>query len=214
MHNLENKVVSPSEEKKVEKKHFKFTWKSFFFSFIWLFVLMLALDIASKWLVQLNCKVDSPIAVIPGFFYISLSYNTGAAGGTGAGILGMRIFYAVISWVMSFAFIFYFVKHLKDHNSWMNSILMLCLSGAVGNLIDRTFYFESTIGVKGAGVIDFLQFYLLGADGQRVTWINPFPTFNVADACLTIGIISLFVYLLVEAIKAKKADKAKEDSDE
>lgn len=53
--------------------------------------------------------------------------------------------------------------------------LGLVLGGAVGNLIDRLFRGD---GFLDGGVVDFIDFSF-------------FATFNVADACVTIGVILL-----------------------
>ncbi len=57
------------------------------------------------------------------------------------------------------------------------AVLGLILGGALGNLSDRFFR-----GLHG-GVVDFIEFHF---------W----PTFNVADACITVGCILLAVSLL------------------
>ncbi len=67
--------------------------------------------------------------------------------------------------------------------------LMLMISGAFGNLIDRAFYPN--------GVIDFIEF----------TFID-FPIFNLADAFLVIGVIVLIISEIVNEVKEHK-DKNK-----
>jgi signal peptidase II len=57
------------------------------------------------------------------------------------------------------------------------AILGLILGGALGNLSDR--FFRSTHG----GVVDFID-------------VHVWPTFNVADACITVGCILLAASLL------------------
>lgn len=56
--------------------------------------------------------------------------------------------------------------------------LILVFSGAIGNLIDRILYQE---------VIDFLDFFY-----GSYHW----PAFNVADSCITIGVLLMFVDLI------------------
>jgi signal peptidase II len=170
-------------------------WKSIFFSYVWLFVLLLLIDILSKWLIQLNFQAGQQIAVIPGFFYIYLTYNTGAAFSAGAGLVVWRIIYIVISWLMSGFIAYYYFAHRKDHDPWLNAVLAVLEAGSVGNLIDRTFYWEETVGFSG--VIDFLQFYVFGPDN------SPFATFNVADSCLTVGVIAAAILLVVRSAKDK-----------
>jgi signal peptidase II len=72
--------------------------------------------------------------------------------------------------------IYYFVKTPSSHKT-MKVALSLILAGAVGNLIDRV--------VRGS-VIDFIEVHIRG-----FTW----PTFNVADSCITVG-ASLLVLML------------------
>ena len=68
-------------------------------------------------------------------------------------------------------------KFLLVSISLLAIALILIDAGSIGNLIDRAFYSE--------GVIDFIHLEFID-----------FPTFNVADSCLTVGAIVLMVYVL------------------
>ena len=63
------------------------------------------------------------------------------------------------------------------------AILGLILGGALGNLADR--FFRDLHG----GVVDFVDFHF-------------FPSFNVADSCITVGCILLVISLLRDGAKA------------
>ena len=63
------------------------------------------------------------------------------------------------------------------------AILGLILGGALGNLTDRLFR-----DLHG-GVVDFVDFHF-------------FPSFNVANSCITIGCILLVISLLVDGAKS------------
>jgi signal peptidase II len=63
--------------------------------------------------------------------------------------------------------------------------LAMIVGGALGNLIDR---------IRFGAVIDFLDFHI-----GRLHW----PAFNVADICITIGVI-LFIISWIINIKGKK----------
>jgi signal peptidase II len=63
------------------------------------------------------------------------------------------------------------------------------LGGAVGNLIDR---------VRLGHVTDFID-------------VGDFPTFNVADSCITISITIVLGFFFLEELKASKA-RAAEDA--
>src|SRR5574344_1465104 len=192
------------EKNSAPQRRFHIDWKGFlkFGSFAWLGVLLFVFDIASKWIVQLNLKNDgNSVAVIKNFWYISLTHNTFAAFGNWfsidesntALIITIRIALILISWVMSAVIVYYWSKLLKTNDKLLNAVMALLFAGAFGNLIDRTFYWQGTVGFDG--VIDFMCFYLRGPTKA------PFAIFNVADACLTIGILMLIVVLLVRDIK-------------
>ncbi len=163
------------------------------------------LDIISKWVAQNCLTYHESVAVIPNFFYLTLSYNTGAAFSLGSswGVWG-RILGIAISLLMSVAFIWYWIKDNKKCSNFERCCLMLLVAGAVGNLIDRAFYWEGTTGFNG--VIDFLQFYLGGGPNAPSNSFNPFATFNVADACLVVGVLLMIVAIVLDAIKNSKHD--------
>ena len=68
--------------------------------------------------------------------------------------------------------------------------LVLVFSGAIGNLIDRVLHKE---------VIDFIDIFF-----NNRHW----PAFNVADACITIGVMLLAVDLLVNSKPFNSPDSA------
>lgn len=183
----------------------KIALKKIFRSYIWLFVLLFALDVLSKWLVVGALKSEgNSIEVIKDFFYITLSFNTGSAFSLGAGNMAMRIVFIVISWLMSIGISFYYIRHYKKEDLWMNAVYAMLLAGALGNLIDRTFYWEETVGFTG--VIDFLQFYIFGRNA------NPFATFNIADASLVVGVAIAIIVVIVRLIKEKMKESAEEQA--
>ncbi len=71
--------------------------------------------------------------------------------------------------------LFIWLKRCQDMGTAVG--LSLMLGGAIGNVIDRFLY---------GGVIDFLRFYYKSHDA-----IYAFPTFNVADIFITIGVICI-----------------------
>lgn len=177
--------------------------KKFFFSFVWLGVLVFVLDIASKWAVVNhfgadNVYPDNKIEVIKDFFYITFSTNEGAAWSLGS---ESRPIWIVISVVLSAGLIAYYIKKMKTMNSWMRAAFMLMISGAVGNLIDRCFYWKETTGFSG--VVDWLDFYLPTGE---------FPTFNIADSALVVGVGILVVLLIIDIIKDALNKSANEEA--
>ena len=174
-------------------------------------LLLFVIDIVSKWVVENNCEFNVPYAVIPNFLYIRKSYNVAIAFSLGSqlGVFG-RIINITISLTMSIAIGIYWIKKRNALKNFEHVIAMLLFAGAVGNLIDRAFYWEGTTGFNG--VIDFVQFYLGGGPDAPTNFVNPFATFNIADACLVIGVILLLIAMIIESAKSAKATKGtKED---
>lgn len=166
--------------------------KKFYFSFIWLIVLIFGLDLLSKWLIQNNLVENQQIVVIDNFFWICKTYNKGAAFSLASdGELWQRIMWMSISVIMSAALIFYYVKNYKKMNTWYKVSLSLMIAGALGNMIDRLFYWKAIVGFDG--VIDWLAFRLFGV------W--DFPRFNIADSSLVVGVAILVVILIIELIQ-------------
>lgn len=165
------------------------------------FLLVLA-DLLIKWAVELNTIENEPIAVIPNFFYITKSYNTAVAFSIGKNWgVGGRVLNIMISIVMSVAIFWYYLTHNDRLKTPERITAVLLGAGAVGNLIDRAFYWEATTGFNG--VVDMFQFYLGGGPDKKYSFVNPFATFNFADMCLTFGIIMLLVLMIVDMIKTR-----------
>ncbi|MBO4737354.1 MAG: signal peptidase II [Bacilli bacterium] len=201
----EIKVETPVETEKkplFEKKEAKFEWnlKSFFFSFLWLAPLLIIIDQVTKWAVvnAFDKQAGSSFVVIPDFFTIKLQYNQGSSFSLGANIPWMRFVFIAISWIASAGIIFYWIKYLKKKDVLVDVVFALCLAGALGNAIDRTFYWEPVVGFSG--VVDFLAFRLFG--------FYDFAVFNVADACLVVGVFMFVIIVIVRDILEAKRKNA------
>ena len=183
-------------------------WK--FFLFLLGAILLFVVDLVSKWIVERNCVAGTLYPIIPNFLYVSKSYNTAIAFSLGEslGVAG-RVINIIISVVMSVLIAFFWAKKKDKFHNFEHTIAMLLLSGAVGNLIDRAFYWEGTVGFNG--VIDFISFYLGGGPTAPRNFLNPFATFNFADSFLVIGVLLFIVYVIIDQVKASKNKKPEED---
>ena len=116
------------------------------------------------------------VPVIENFFHLTYAENRGAA------FSFMHEHPWVILLIASVMIIgiIIWAFRLPTRNYWVQSAFGLIIGGAVGNLIDR--------GRLGF-VVDFLDVFII-RNGQRHTW----PTFNVADIAIVVG-IGLFMYL-------------------
>lgn len=125
------------------------------------------------------------LEIIPNFFYLSYSRNTGAAWSI---LEGGMPFLALISFSVGAGLGLYFIQKFSTFHWIHKGAITLFLAGTWGNFIDRAFYDD--------GVIDFLSFHF----GSYI-----FPTFNIADSALTVAVVILIAYALLEEKIVKKA---------
>ena len=140
---------------------------------------ILVLDQWTKSLIIQKLLLYQKVEVIQGFFNILHVRNTGGAFGIFGGDKGGlgSILFVVVSLVAIGVIVILFIR-IKEDEKTLALSFSLILSGAIGNLIDRLRYGE---------VIDFLDFYL-----SSTHW----PTFNVADSAICIGIGLMALELL------------------
>ena len=175
----------------------KLMW--FFKSFIWLALLMFVIDLITKLVVLNNMYLGQSITLIPGFVSITFVVNPNAAFGMGFKNPDLnRWMYVVVALLAISAIAVLYVKKFKQFNLYLKACLMLILSGAFGNLIDRLFYSKS-----GYAVVDWIDFFTF--EGSPWVW-----NFNIADSCIVVGTIMVIVYLIIDEVKEYKAEKAKE----
>lgn len=160
-----------------------------------LFALLLTLDLVSKHLIDKSLgTVGASKEIIHGFISFIYVHNSGAAWGI---FSGRPIFLIIISIIVIALFIAFYVLRLrkfKDKISlWLSVSLGFIAGGCFGNLIDR---------IAFGYVRDFINFDFMN-----------FPVFNVADICLTVGIILLFIYFIFFYSKEEKLLKTESVSD-
>lgn len=143
--------------------------------YLWLSVLVIVLDQASKWWAMQALTLNSPQPVIPGFFNLTLVHNYGAAFGMLAQAGGwQRFLFGGIALAAALV-ITALLRRLRPGAGWIAIALTLILGGALGNLIDRVLY---------GFVIDFVDVY----------WgIHHWPAFNIADSAITAGAVMLAI---------------------
>ena len=129
--------------------------------------------------------------VIPGFFEFDFIFNTGAAFGFLQNVSWGQLFFNILTAVALVLFVAYYVYACKKGYKWAKFSIVIIIAGTLGNFIDRLYYGK---------VVDFIA--LIFGDYH-------FPIFNIADACMTIGIIMLVIHFLFLDNNAifKKSDK-------
>ena len=112
-----------------------------------------------------------------------LVYNIGAAFGMKPQkvlpFLSPTLFYALFS-LAAMVFLVVYYRRLKSHEGFSRLAVVLILSGAIGNLVDRLAFHKVT---------DFID---VGVPGVFPRW----PTFNVADSCVCVGMGILLLFPL------------------
>lgn len=181
--------------------------KWFFFSFIWLGILLLVLDIVTKQLVVSYFKTHGDaIVLIPGFLEIDYTINEAAAFGIGFNQASTnRVIYCIVASLGFILIVGFYTWKYKTLNKYVRACLMMMAVGAIGNLIDRLFYSASFLsGMRAAtsnsgGVVDWIDFCGI--------WSF---IFNIADCAVVIGTIMLIVYLIVDEVREMRKRRNKE----
>lgn len=141
---------------------------------LWLSVLVIVLDLASKALASHYLTLYQPVPVFSGF-NITLMHNSGAAFSFLSDAGGwQRWFFTVIALAVSVGIIVW-LKRLSASQVTLSIALALILGGALGNVWDRMM-----LGY----VVDFIQVYY-----DRWSW----PAFNIADSAISVGAVLLVI---------------------
>lgn len=186
---------------------------------------ILAVDLGSKaWVVDnLSREVSNPppvcqvddlgfvtrqrarnpaVVVIDGFFELRYAENCGAAFGflrNAPAFLKKGVFYlAAVAAILVLSWMLY---QGRGGKAFAASVPLIA-AGAGGNLVDR---------VRYGYVVDFLRFFgdtpawMVNAFDLPGTW--EYPTFNVADIAITVGVL----LLLVDGSQEARQEKARRD---
>jgi signal peptidase II len=138
----------------------------------WLILLLLVVDQLSKvWVIQ-NFSLGESVSLLP-VFNFTYARNYGAAfsflGDAGG---WQRWFFTMIAVVVSLILAVW-LSRLAKQQLKLSLALSLIISGAIGNLIDRSLY---------GYVVDFLHVFYQD-------W--HYPIFNIADCAISIGAVLL-----------------------
>jgi signal peptidase II len=153
-------------------------------TFPWLALagLVVVLDQATKaWVLALFQPGES--VIVAPVFNLTLLFNTGASFSFLADAGGWQRWFFI---GLAIAISVWLLALLRQHagERLMAGALALILGGAVGNVIDR---------IRIGAVTDFLHFH----------WQEHyFPAFNVADSCISIGVI-LMIWVELFGRRAK-----------
>ncbi|GIT65882.1 MAG: lipoprotein signal peptidase [Candidatus Neomarinimicrobiota bacterium] len=128
-------------------------------------------QISKNYIYQNKVQYDNIVSVIEGILNFTYVENTGIAFGIFSDFDGLKVVFIVVP-ILITLYLFSLLNNKEFQNPFSHISLLLIISGAIGNIIDRIF--------RGY-VIDFIQFD-----------IDIFPyIFNIADSSVTIGLLLL-----------------------
>lgn len=151
---------------------------------VWLSVLVVALDQLTKQLANSLLSYEQPLHVLPSL-NLTLVYNTGAAFSFLSNASGWQRWFFIALGLLAVVVMVVWLSRLSVRDRLGGVAVSLILGGALGNVIDRIWH---------GRVIDFIDVYY----GQ---W--HWPAFNVADSAITVGVVLLIIDGLLGARRAE-----------
>ena len=141
-------------------------------------IVVIALDQWTKFLVvtHLSPPESKSVSLVGQYLLLYYIQNSGAA----FSMLQNTAVLVVLITVAMLVVGYIYLRILNNGPLYYKVIFGLIIGGALGNVIDRIH--------NGGYVVDFIAF--------RIPQINfYFAIFNVADACITVGVLLLFVFI-------------------
>lgn len=139
----------------------------------WSLLIVLADQLSKAWILA-SLREYQVIEVWP-VFNLTLVYNRGAAFSFLADAGGWQHYFFIGLALLISLLLLVWLARLKSHERLLAWALALVLGGAVGNLVDR---------LAHGKVVDFLQWHW-------EQWY--FPSFNLADSAITLGVVLLLI---------------------
>ena len=122
-----------------------------------------------------------PVEVVHSFWQFRYTQNRAAAFGLLSGAPDwFRVPFFYLMTIAAVIFIIAYYRKVPTTQRYLQITLALVLGGAVGNGIDRILH---------GYVIDFIDWHWFDPWWQKPNW--HWPTFNVADSALTVGLLML-----------------------
>ena len=164
-------------------------WRMWFAD--WLLILAAAaafsLDQLSKYIVRSNFSLGE---AWPANSFISLKYTTNS--GSAFGLFQDQTTLLIVASVFAVGFLVYFYKTHARPRKLLRLAIGLQLGGAIGNLLDR---------IRDGTVVDFID-------------VGPWPTFNIADSSIVVGMAILVGLLTLWNDKAEEEPAARGGGEE
>ena len=139
--------------------------------FILFFIAFLCDRITKFWAVY---YLDATVLRLCSYLNFHLMWNRGVAGSflSPTSMLGFALLTFFIMCMIGGFLFFSFIRYHNNHSIYLETLV---LSGALSNVVDRFVY---------GAVVDFIECHYH-------SWY--FPTFNIADALIFIGVVGILV---------------------
>ncbi len=154
-------------------------------------VIVLLLDQLTKFLIVKYLNLYETINIISNFVRLKYVENYGIAFGIGSNLdkpFKDLLFTSLT--IIAIGIVIYYYRKVPLKKTFVRSSFALILGGALGNIFDKLFgyiIFHGQLKLFYGRVVDFID---IGFKSYR--W----PTFNVADIAITLGVIFLFILIL------------------
>lgn len=146
--------------------------------YLFIIAFIIAADQASKWLLVRSLPLEASRDVVKGFLRLWHVRNSGAVWGFFSGHDGGLVPKVITGLaVAALLIVAWFFLRAGRHERLELAAYAFILGGALGNIVDR---------LRLGYVVDFIDAYVK-------TW--HWPTFNVADSCITVGVLLLALSL-------------------
>ncbi len=143
--------------------------------FLFLSLGVIVLDQWTKWLVELHLPHHAAQPVIDGFLNLTHVRNTGVAFGLFASYGDSGSWMLTLLGLAALTAVGVYFWFAPSRDRLLLAALALVVGGAVGNLMDR---------VSSGAVTDFIDVYI---------GTHHWPSFNVADSAISIGIVLMAI---------------------
>ncbi len=144
--------------------------------------ILVLIDQATKYAIRNSFYLGESRQVAP-FFQLTYLTNTGIAFSM---FQGANTFFMVFTILVIAGFAVWYAVNAANLDRLIKTALVLVVSGAAGNLIDRLAFGQIT---------DFLDVFV-----GSYHW----PSFNVADSCISVGGVLIFIWAVRPASPKKK----------
>jgi signal peptidase II len=158
--------------------------------FLPVFAVTFAIDQWTKSWILARFSYGEEQVVIPGFFNLTHVRNPGGAFSFLATLPGeLRQVFFLGTGLLAIVLLLVFLRRIEARDWIAATAIGGVLGGAIGNLMDR---------VRHGEVVDFLDFRLIGG----YIW----PTFNMADCWIVVGVALLMIQMFFEPEPAAESE--------